>query len=107
MFRIETKVDTTSAQYKENYEKNRAVHLEFKERLEGLGVLPQPALGVSLPIQGSIGAGLHLGRLGECLGGLFILTLVERTRPTIVSAVRALLGPRAGFGRALGLLHVL
>jgi len=34
MFRIETKVDTASAQYKENCEKNRAVHLEFKERLE-------------------------------------------------------------------------
>ncbi len=34
MFRIESKVDTKSALYKENFDKNRAVHLEFKERLE-------------------------------------------------------------------------
>ena len=34
MFRIESKVDTTSVQYKENFDKNRAVHLDFKERLE-------------------------------------------------------------------------
>ncbi|MCK4606733.1 MAG: methylcrotonoyl-CoA carboxylase [candidate division Zixibacteria bacterium] len=34
MFRIESKVDTKSAQYKDNYEKNKAQHLEFKERLE-------------------------------------------------------------------------
>lgn len=34
MFRIESKIDTKSALYQENAEKNRAVHLEFKERLE-------------------------------------------------------------------------
>jgi len=34
MYRIESKVDTKSAIYKENYEKNKAQHLEFKERLE-------------------------------------------------------------------------
>ena len=34
MFRIETKIDTSSAQFKENDAKNRAAHREFKERLE-------------------------------------------------------------------------
>ncbi|KAA3633241.1 MAG: methylcrotonoyl-CoA carboxylase [Calditrichaeota bacterium] len=34
MYRIETKIDTTSVQFKENDEKNRAQHLEFKEKLE-------------------------------------------------------------------------
>ena len=34
MFRIESKVDTNSAQYKENYEANTAMHKTFKERLE-------------------------------------------------------------------------
>jgi acetyl-CoA carboxylase carboxyltransferase component len=34
MFRIETKVDTNSAAYKENFEKNKAAHQLFKERLE-------------------------------------------------------------------------
>jgi acetyl-CoA carboxylase carboxyltransferase component len=34
MFRLESKVDTKSAIYKENLEKNKALHVEFKERLE-------------------------------------------------------------------------
>lgn len=34
MFRLESKVDSSSVIYKENYEKNKAVHAEFKERLE-------------------------------------------------------------------------
>ena len=34
MFRLESKVDTKSAVYKENLEKNKALHVEFKERLE-------------------------------------------------------------------------
>ncbi len=34
MFRIESKVDPQSAVFKENNDKNRAQHLEFKERLE-------------------------------------------------------------------------
>jgi acetyl-CoA carboxylase carboxyltransferase component len=34
MYRIESKVDTTSALYKENAEKNKAQHIEFKENLE-------------------------------------------------------------------------
>ena len=34
MFRIESKADTKSTNYRENYEKNKAQHLEFKERLE-------------------------------------------------------------------------
>ncbi|UCG62386.1 MAG: methylcrotonoyl-CoA carboxylase [Candidatus Zixiibacteriota bacterium] len=34
MYRIESKVDTKSDIYKDNYEKNKAQHLEFKERLE-------------------------------------------------------------------------
>jgi acetyl-CoA carboxylase carboxyltransferase component len=34
MFRIETKIDTNSAAYKENFEKNKAAHALFKERLE-------------------------------------------------------------------------
>src|SRR5512140_2403029 len=34
MFRIESKIDTASALYKENYEKNKAQHAIFKERLE-------------------------------------------------------------------------
>ncbi|MEW6413071.1 MAG: carboxyl transferase domain-containing protein [Candidatus Zixiibacteriota bacterium] len=34
MYRIESKVDTKSATYKNNYEKNKAQHLTFKERLE-------------------------------------------------------------------------
>jgi len=34
MFRIESKVDTKSAQFKENDQKNRQQHAEFKERLE-------------------------------------------------------------------------
>lgn len=34
MFRLETKIDTNSAIYKENYEKNKALHKEFKERLD-------------------------------------------------------------------------
>lgn len=34
MFRIESKIDTSSALFKENAEKNRAAHALFKERLE-------------------------------------------------------------------------
>ncbi len=34
MYRIESKVDTKSATYKDNFEKNKAQHLVFKERLE-------------------------------------------------------------------------
>ncbi|HUV30141.1 MAG TPA: carboxyl transferase domain-containing protein [Acidobacteriota bacterium] len=34
MFRIESKVDTSSATFKENAEVNRRLHAEFKERLE-------------------------------------------------------------------------
>jgi acetyl-CoA carboxylase carboxyltransferase component len=34
MYRIESKVDTKSETYKDNYAKNKAQHLEFKERLE-------------------------------------------------------------------------
>ena len=34
MFRLESKVDTKSAVYKENLEENKALHVEFKERLE-------------------------------------------------------------------------
>jgi acetyl-CoA carboxylase carboxyltransferase component len=34
MFRIESKADTSSAQFKENAAKNKALHLEFKERLD-------------------------------------------------------------------------
>jgi len=34
MFRIESKVNTKSDSYKENHEKNKAFHAEFKERLE-------------------------------------------------------------------------
>ncbi len=34
MFRLESKVDTKSAIYKENIERNKALHVEFKERLE-------------------------------------------------------------------------
>jgi len=34
MFRIESKIDTKSAQFKENDEKNRRQHAQFKERLE-------------------------------------------------------------------------
>ena len=34
MFRLETKVDTKSDLYKDNLKKNKAQHLEFKERLE-------------------------------------------------------------------------
>ena len=34
MYRIESKVDTKSTIYKDNYDANRALHLEFKERLE-------------------------------------------------------------------------
>ncbi len=34
MFRLESKVDTKSAVYKENVERNKALHAEFKERLE-------------------------------------------------------------------------
>jgi acetyl-CoA carboxylase carboxyltransferase component len=34
MFRIDSKIDTNSAQYKENAAKNKALHAEFKERLE-------------------------------------------------------------------------
>ncbi len=34
MFRIESKVNTKSDSYKENYEKNKAFHTEFKGRLE-------------------------------------------------------------------------
>ncbi|MFZ1682684.1 MAG: carboxyl transferase domain-containing protein [Candidatus Zixiibacteriota bacterium] len=34
MFRIESKIDTRSAQFKENHDKNRAQHLDYKERLE-------------------------------------------------------------------------
>ena len=34
MFRLESKVDTKSIQYQENFEKNKAQHLDFKEHLE-------------------------------------------------------------------------
>ncbi|MEW5995112.1 MAG: carboxyl transferase domain-containing protein, partial [Candidatus Zixiibacteriota bacterium] len=34
MFRIESKIQTTSDLYKENYEKNKAAHAVFKRRLE-------------------------------------------------------------------------
>lgn len=34
MFRIESKADTKSTAFKDNADKNRALHLEFKERLE-------------------------------------------------------------------------
>ena len=34
MFRLESKVDTKSVQYQDNFEKNKTQHLEFKERLE-------------------------------------------------------------------------
>jgi len=34
MFRIESKIDTSSDVYKENRDKNRTQHLQFKERLE-------------------------------------------------------------------------
>ncbi len=34
MYRIESKIDTKSNIYKDNYEANRALHLEFKERLD-------------------------------------------------------------------------
>ncbi len=34
MFRIESKIDTNSAQYKENAATNRSLHAQFKERLE-------------------------------------------------------------------------
>ncbi len=34
MFRLETKVDLKSVQYKDNFEANKAQHLEFKERLD-------------------------------------------------------------------------
>lgn len=34
MFRLESKVDTKSTQYQENFEKNKAQHLDFKERLD-------------------------------------------------------------------------
>lgn len=34
MYRIESKIDTGSVMYKDNFEKNRAQHLEFKERLD-------------------------------------------------------------------------
>lgn len=34
MFRIESKIDPQSADFKENAQKNKAQHLEFKERLE-------------------------------------------------------------------------
>jgi acetyl-CoA carboxylase carboxyltransferase component len=34
MFRIESKIDTKSDVYKENYEKNKSFHAQFKERLE-------------------------------------------------------------------------
>ena len=34
MYRIETKIDTASAQFRENTEKNKALHREFKERLD-------------------------------------------------------------------------
>ena len=34
MFRIESKIDVNSATFKENAEKNKALHAEFKERLE-------------------------------------------------------------------------
>ncbi|MBK7143419.1 MAG: methylcrotonoyl-CoA carboxylase [bacterium] len=34
MFRLESKADTSSVQFKENAEKNRAQHAQFKERLE-------------------------------------------------------------------------
>ncbi len=34
MFRIETKIDTTSDQYRQNVETNKRLHREFKERLE-------------------------------------------------------------------------
>src|SRR5574341_602137 len=34
MFRIESKIDTNSSIYKENAAKNRALHSEFKQRLE-------------------------------------------------------------------------
>jgi acetyl-CoA carboxylase carboxyltransferase component len=34
MFRIESKVDTKSTIYKDNFDKNRALHVEFKQRLE-------------------------------------------------------------------------
>jgi len=34
MFRIESKIDTNSATYKENSARNKALHLEFKERVE-------------------------------------------------------------------------
>ncbi len=34
MYRIESKIDKGSAQYKENFEKNKAQHLEFKENLD-------------------------------------------------------------------------
>ena len=34
MFRLESKVDTKSAVYKENLERNKALHSQFKERLE-------------------------------------------------------------------------
>jgi acetyl-CoA carboxylase carboxyltransferase component len=34
MFRIESKIDTHSTQFKDNFDKNRAQHLEYKERLD-------------------------------------------------------------------------
>ena len=34
MFRIETKIDSKSELYKENYKKNKAQHFEYKERLD-------------------------------------------------------------------------
>lgn len=34
MFRIESKIDTKSTEFKENTEKNKAQHLQFKERLD-------------------------------------------------------------------------
>ena len=34
MYRIETKIDTKNPIYKENFEKNKKQHLEFKERLD-------------------------------------------------------------------------
>ena len=34
MYRIETKIDTASAQFRENTEKNKVLHREFKERLD-------------------------------------------------------------------------
>ena len=34
MYRIESKIDTNSVQYKDNFEKNRVQHLQFKEQLD-------------------------------------------------------------------------